>query len=329
MSNGDGSFPPFREIPVPKPNWRLIVSIAVGFIAILALWSSAFTVQPKEVGVVTRFGAWNRQVEPGLNWKLPFPVESVQLVPVREVLKREFGFRTEEAGRRTRYSTRDFNHESLMLCGDRNVADVEWVAQFMIKDARKYLFEVRNVTDTFDDLNESVMREVVGDRSVTEVLTTGRNEIEVEVKAKLQELCDVYDTGIDVKNIILQDVNPPDPVKASFNEVNKAQQEREQRRNEAETIYKNIIPKARGEAEQVIAEAEGYATDRVNRAQGDVAAFTALLTAYRESPEVTRSRMYLEMLGEVLPELKNKIIVDSELQGILPLLDLNRAGGGK
>ncbi len=326
MTDGEG-FPPFKDLNVPKPNWRLIVSLFVGFTLILAVWSSAFTVQPKEVGIVLKFGQYKRQVPPGLNWKLPYPIETVQLVPVLEVHKREYGFRTEQAGVRTRYSTRDYGQESLMLCGDRNVADVEWVAQFIIKDARQYLFSVRNVVDTFDDLNESVMREVVGDRSVTEVLTTGRNEIELEVKLKLGELCDAYQTGIELQQILLQDVNPPEPVKASFNEVNKAQQEREQRRNEAETRYKNIIPRARGEAEQTIAEAEGYATDRVNRSKGNVAAFNELLSAYQQYPEVTRTRMFLETLERVLPKLKSKVIVDSELKGVLPLLQLNGQGG--
>jgi len=325
MADGDG-FPPLREINVPKPNWKLIASLLIGFLLIMAIWSSAFTVQPKEVGVVLRFGEYQRQMPPGLSWKLPFPIETVQLVSVLEVHKREYGFRTEVAGVRTRYSTRDFSSESLMLCGDRNVADVEWVAQYIIKDARNYLFRVRNVVDTFDDLNESVMREVIGDRSVTEVLTIGRNEIETEVKQKLAELCDAYETGIEVQQILLQDVNPPDPVKASFNEVNKAQQEREQLRNEAETRYKNVIPKARGEAEQTIAESQGYATDRVNRAKGDVAAFTELLSAYHQYPEVTRTRMFLETLEAVLPQMKNKVIVDSELKGVLPLLQLNQRG---
>ncbi|MCA8959795.1 MAG: FtsH protease activity modulator HflK [Planctomycetes bacterium] len=332
MSEGD-AFPPFREripgrgAPVPRPNWRLIVAIVVGFFAILATWSSAFTVRANEEGVVLRFGAYNRTATPGLNWKFPFPIESVQLVPVQDVLKSEYGFSTERAGVVTRYSTRDFSHISLMLCGDRNVADVEWVAQYRIKDSRQYLFNVRNVGATFDNLNESVMREVVGDRSVMEVLTTGRDEIAFEVRNKLQELCDVYEMGIDVVQILLQDVEPPDPVKGSFNEVNKAQQEREQKRNEAETEYKNVIPKSRGEAEQTVAEAEGYAMDRVNRAKGDVAAFKALLAAYLEQPDVTRTRLYLETLGTIYPKVKRKIVVDSELQGLLPLLDLGKEAG--
>ena len=185
-------------------------------------------------------------------------------MPVERQLKEEFGFRTLEAGVRSEYSKEDLEEESLMLTGDLNVAVVEWTAQFRVRDPYKYLFKVRNVRQTFRDMNETVMREVVGDRSVNEVLTVGRQEIALEVEQRLQALCDQYETGIKVEQIVLQDVNPPDAVKPSFNQVNQAQQEREKMINQARADYNQVIPRARGEALQTIEQAQGFATDRVN-----------------------------------------------------------------
>jgi membrane protease subunit HflK len=227
---------------------------------------------------------------------------------------------------KTAYQRGSFLDESLMLTGDLNVAVVEWIAQYRVRDPYKYLFKVRNVDETFRDLNEAVMRQIVGDRTVNEVLTIGRQEIAAEVEVQLQKLCDAYDTGIKVEQIVLQDVNPPDKVKPSFNEVNQAQQEKERLINEALTDFNQIIPRARGEALRTIQEAEGYAADRVNRAEGDAAAFAALLDAYRRAPEVTRRRIYLETMAVVYPKAKRKVVLDDELSGVLPLLDLN---GGK
>lgn len=294
-------------------------------IAVIVSWSAWFTVEPEEVGVVLRFGRYDRQSLPGLHLKLPWPVESVEKVPVQRQLKEEFGFRTRTAGIRTRYEeSPDFQRESQMLTGDLNVAVVEWTAQFRVRDPYKYLFKVREVRDTFRDLNETVMREVVGDRSVNEVLTIGRQEIASEAERRLQELCDQYDTGIHVEQIVLQDVNPPEAVKSSFNEVNQAQQEREKLINESRAEYNRVIPRARGEAEQTVQQAEGYATDRVNRARGDAEAFKSVLAAYRRSPEVTRRRIHLETMNAILPRIKRKIIIDSSLKGVLPLLNLDR-----
>jgi len=225
---------------------------------------------------------------------------------------------------RTRYSEASFEGESLMLTGDLNVAVVDWTAQYRIADPYLYLFKVRNVTDTFRDMNEAVMRAVVGDRSVTEVLTIGRQEIATEVERRLQELCDQYETGIRVEQIVLQDVNPPERVKASFNEVNEAQQERERMINEARADFNRVIPRARGEAEQTIQKAEGYATDRVNRSQGDAALFDAMRAAYARAPEVTRRRIYLETMEGLLPRVERKIVLDNDLKGLLPLLPLER-----
>ncbi|HEU5162931.1 MAG TPA: FtsH protease activity modulator HflK, partial [Thermoanaerobaculia bacterium] len=256
------------------------------------------------------------------NLKLPFPIESVVKVPVERQLKEEFGFRTETADIQTTYSEEEFEGESGMLTGDLNVAVVEWTAQYRIRDPYRYLFKVRNVQKTFRDMNETVMREVIGDRSVNEVLTVGRQEIASEAERRLQALCDQYDTGIKVEQIVLQDVNPPDPVKPSFNEVNQAQQEREKMINQARADYNQVVPRAKGEALQAIEQAQGFAADRVNRARGDAELFIQVHAAYARAPEVTRRRMYLETLGTVYPKVKRKIIVDESLEGVLPLLPL-------
>jgi membrane protease subunit HflK len=318
-----------RDIPIPKfkpPNIKLgNLGMIVLIVLVLALgWSSIFTINPEEVGVVLTFGKYSRTVEPGLRFKAPFPFESVDKVPVQEQRKEEFGFRTERAGVRTTYDPRSFESESLMLTGDLNVAVVEWITQYRISDPYKHLFKVRNVQETFRDINEAVMRTVVGDRSADEVLTIGRQEIASEVERRLQELCDQYDTGIRVEQIVLQDVVPPDEVKDSFNEVNQAQQERERLINEARAEFNKVVPRARGEAQQVLQEAEGYAADRVNRAKGDAALFNALLDAYRRAPQVTRRRIYLETMQDVLPGVQRKVVLDKDLQGLLPLLSLDK-----
>jgi len=308
-----------------KPPTRVILYGALLLIGAMVMISAVFTIQPEEVGIVLRFGEFNRTADPGLNFKLPSPVEQVLKVPVQRQLKQEFGFQTVEAGVRTRYSDRDFEGESLMLTGDLNVAVVEWIAQYRVADPYKYLFKVRNVSKTFRDMNEAVMRAVVGDRSVDEVITVGRLQIEDEVKIKLQELCDRYETGIVVDQIVLQNVNPPDPVKPSFNEVNQAEQERERSINEARGDYNRVIPRARGEAAQVIEQAKGYAIDRVNRARGDAVLFEEVYTAYRRAPEVTRRRIFLETMETIYPAMQRKILLDNGLQGVLPLLQLDGA----
>jgi membrane protease subunit HflK len=308
-----------------KPPTKLILIGVLVLIGALLVFSMVFTIQPEEVGIVLRFGAFTRTADPGLNFKLPTPIEQVLKVPVQRQLKQEFGFETAEAGVRTRYSERDLEVESLMLTGDLNVANVEWIAQYRVADPYKYLFRVRNISTTFRDMNEAVMRSVVGDRSVDEVITVGRLQIEDQVKLKLQELCDRYETGIVVDQIVLQNVNPPDPVKPSFNEVNQAEQERERSINEARGEYNRVIPRARGEAEQVIEQARGYAIDRVNRSKGDAALFEQVYAAYRRAPEVTRRRIFLETMATVYPAVQRKILLDNSLEGILPLLQLDGA----
>ncbi len=319
MSSGD----PFA-LPFKLPRFPLggVLSALVALVAIVLLWTSWFTVAPEEVGIVLRLGRFVRRGDPGLNVKWPYPIESVLKVPVQRQLKEEFGFRTQKAGINTRYAEGGFVAESLMLTGDLNVAIVEWTAQYRVRDPYKFLFKVRDVRNTFRDLNEAVMREVIGDRGVNEVLTIGRQEIAAAAEKRLQELCDQYEMGVKVEQIVLQDVNPPDAVKSSFNEVNQAQQEREKLINEARAEYNKVIPKARGEAEQMIQQAEGYRTERINHARGDAELFRAVHASYVRSPEVTRRRIHLEMMNAVFPKLKRKIVVDDRLKGLLPLLNL-------
>ena len=321
-----------RLRPPNMPNPRTVGIGVLVLVGILILWSSVFTVRPEEVGVVLTFGRYTRDADPGLRIKWPSPIQTVMKVPVQRQLKAEFGFRTAAAGVRTQYTQGAFNDESLMLTGDLNVAVVEWTTQFRVADSYKYLFKVRNLydprsvsrSDTFRAMNEAVMRAVIGDRSVNEVLTIGRQEIASEVERRLQELCDQYETGIKIEQIVLQDVNPPDQVRPAFNEVNQAQQEKERMINEARAQYNAVIPRAGGEALQTIQQAEGYATDRVNRARGDAELFKSLLAAYRRAPEVTRRRIYLETMQAVYPNVQQKIVLDEALQGILPLLPLAR-----
>lgn len=307
----------------PRPSFRAIALVVLALLGLGFINSMVFTIAPEEEGVVLRFGEYDRTVAPGLQFKLPSPIEQVWKIPTQRQLKEEFGFRTLRAGQRTRYSDVDFSEEKLMLTGDLNVASVEWIAQYRIKDPYKHIFKVRNVQSTFRDMNEAIMREIIGDRSVTEVLTIGRQEIEALAEEKLQIMCDEYETGIKVEQVVLQNVNPPDPVKPSFDEVNQAQQERERLINDAKTSFNKVIPAARGEAEQTIAQARGYAVQRLNKAKGEAARFAALREAYREAPQVTRKRLYLETIGEVIPKVENKIIVSEDAQGVLPLLQLN------
>lgn len=315
------------EFPIKgRPPLKLLVLIPLIILGLLLISDFIYTIEPEEIGVILRFGKYDRDREtgPGLHVKLPYPIEQLAKVPIQRQLKQEYGFRTEKAGVQTRYSKSGFQDESLMLTGDLNVAVVEWIAQYRVTDPYLYLFKVRNRDKTFRDMNEAVMRAVIGDRSVDEVITVGRQEIENEVRQELQELCIQYEIGITVDQIVLQDVNPPDPVKPSFNEVNQAEQERERAINDARAEYNRVIPRARGEALRMIEQAEGYAVDRVNRGKGDAALFDELLIAYRRAPEVTRRRMYLETMSKIYPKIGKKVLLDDGLEGVLPLMSLGK-----
>ncbi len=310
------------EIRLPKPNLPLIRNVLIALAVLIVIFTSVYTVEPEEVALVLQFGRYTRTTDPGLHFKVPFGIETVKKVPVQRQWKEEFGFRTLRADVRSQYATRPYAEEASMLTGDLNAAVVEWVVQYRVVDPFKFLFMVRNPAGTFRGMSEAVMRSVVGDRTVNEVLTVGRAEVASEVERELQELCVQYDIGINVDQVVLQDVNPPDPVKPSFNEVNEAEQERAKLINQAQSEYNRVIPRALGEAQQTIQEAEGYALRRVNEARGDSARFVAFFEEYRKAPEITRTRIYLETMAEILPLVEGKVIIDEDLQNLLPLLNL-------
>ncbi len=334
MTNGNfGDEIKIPRLRVPRASGLPIKGIIGAILLLILVLSSFYTVGPEEVGVLLRLGKFQRTTDPGLHLKLPFGIETATKVPIQRQLKAEFGFKTVSAGIRSQYATRGKEPESNMLTGDLNAAVVEWVVQYRISDPYKFLFRVRNVQSTLRDMSEAVMRKVVGDRTVNEVLTIGRQEIADLAQQELQDLCDQYENGIKIVQVVLQDVNPPDPVKPSFNEVNQAQQEKEKLINQAQSEYNKVIPKAKGQALQTISEAEGYAVNRINTARGDSARFVALYEAYRRAPEVTKKRIFLETMNNVLPKVSKKIVIDESLKGILPLLNLDASasvkGGGE
>ena len=316
-----------EQVTIPSFSNRSLLYLVVGVIAIWLVFTSAYTVEADEVGVIQRFGAYTSTTPPGLHFKLPLGIETVQKVKVQRVFKQEFGFRTVKADIRTTYSDRDFSSESLMLTGDLNAALVEWIVQYRIKDPVNYLFKVRNVEATIRYVSEAIMRQVVGDNSVDEVIILSRKQIAQDAQEQMQKLLDEYETGIDIVTVNLQDVNPPLPVQPAFNEVNEARQEKERIINEAWESYNTIIPKAKGQAEQVVLEAEGYAANRVNRAKGDADRFTQVWREYTKAKDVTERRMYIEMMREILPKVEKKYIIDEDLKSFLPMLQMGKGAG--
>ena len=315
-----------RIIPGGGSRGRFVFAIVV--LLALAAWSAFYTVPSDSVAVIQRFGKYLKEVPPGLHFKLPFGVDVASIVPVKRQLKQEFGFAT--PGARDPFQTsRDGKRETVMVTGDLNSALVEWVVQYRVSDPVKFLFEVRQPRSTLRHVSESVMREVVGDRTVDEVITIGRQEIENQALIKMQALSIKYEMGISIDQVQLKNINPPEPVQASFNEVNQAQQEKEKLINEARRDYNKVIPLAEGEKDQRIREADGYRIKRINEAEGDASRFNALFAEYSKAPEVTRRRIYIETMQEVLPGIRSKIIVDEQTQGILPLLNLDAQKGDK
>lgn len=304
--------------------------IGIGAIVVLLLFlvmgagSMVYSVAPEGKVVLQRFGKVVGIKDPGLHFKLPFGIDKATFVPTERVLKEEFGFRTTVAAQRSEYAkTSQMSEESLMLTGDLNVIDVEWVVQYRIVDPVKFLFRVRDGRDTIRDVSEAVMRRIVGNRLGSDVLTVQRVEIANETLIEMRQILGDYDIGVGVERIELQDVTPPNKVKPAFNEVNEARQQRERLINEAEKQRNQIIPRARGEADQIVAEAEAYRAERTNQAKGEAARFTSLLAAYLESQAVTRRRLYLEMIDKVLPEIQNLYIMEAGANAPLPLLRLN------
>lgn len=301
-------------------NFKGVVAGVFLALILFTLYKSYYTVRLEEEAVITRFGKYMKTVGPGLHFKVPW-VDRAEKKETSRNLNMEFGF-TGSSSTSRRY-TSALNAERDMVTGDLNAASVTWVVQYKITDAAAYLFNVEEPEETLHDATESVMREVVGDRTVDEVLTIGRQEIESECQRKLGELIGLYQLGITIDLIQLNDVNPPGPVQASFSEVNQAQQEREKMTNIANGEYNKAVPKAKGDADKLITEAEGYATKRINEAEGDVAKFVALYKEYEKSPDVTRRRIYLETMENVMPQLGKKVIIDESANQVLPFLPLN------
>ncbi|MGE0684584.1 MAG: FtsH protease activity modulator HflK [Candidatus Binatia bacterium] len=303
-----------------------IVAIVALVVMLIIFWSSWFTVQPEETGIVQRFGKVVRTAGPGLHFKWPYGVETVRLVPTARVLKEEFGFRSLSStlGQRTQYTgNQAYKSESLMLTGDLNVIDVQWIIQYRIEDPIRYLFQVRDAPKTIRDITEAVMRRVVGNRLGSDVLTVGRVTVSSKAKEEIQQILNAYETGVHLVTVELQDVTPPDTVKPAFNEVNEARQDKERTINQAQEQANREIPKAGGEAARSISEAEGYAIERVNRARGEATRFQAVLAEYQQAPEVTRRRLHLEALSRFMAEMKGLYIVDSDQKAIVPWLSLD------
>ena len=316
--------PPYNTITFsPKmnfsPKWLIFAPLAV--LLIIGLFSSYYTVSPEAEAVVQRFGRFQKISPPGLHFKLPFGMDVATVVPVRRQLKLEFGFSTPHATNESQ-SSQSPALERDMVTGDLNAAQVEWIVQYSISSPQDYLFKVRNPGSTLRDLSEGVMSEIIGDRTVDEVLTIGRTEIEAEALLSLKSLLETLNMGVSAEQIQLKNVNPPASVQRSFEDVNRAQQEREQMINEANGEYNRIIPRAKGLADQRISGAEGFAVPRINEAEGDVARFKQLLIQYDKAPAITKQRLYLETMNEVLPKIGPKIIIDEDAKQFLPLLNL-------
>ena len=299
-----------------------------GFLVVIILFalffgsSTFFTIKLDEVGVIQRFGKFTRIAQPGLSFKFPSGIEKVTKVKIKRIYKEEFGFQTVQGSSNYRFSSESSSQEtSLMLTGDLNVAVVPWIVQYRISNPRNYLFEVKDVRAILRDMSEASMRTVVGDRSINEVISK-REEIALAAKEMLQKEMNQAKSGINIVTIEMKKTNVPEPVQNSFNEVNQATQEKEGTIYKAREEYNKAVPLARGEAKRVIKDAEGYAIDRVNRAQGDAAKFSAVYKEYVKAKDVTKKRIYLESMLEIFPNLGAKYIIDSEQKNLLPFLNM-------
>lgn len=316
----------FRSLNLLWIYWAVMIALAA-----VAAWTCFYTVEPDEETVVLRLGKYREITGPGFHFKIPFGIDKAYKIPTRRILQEEFGFRSSDTQpARAARGPQEYAQESLMVTGDLNVAEVEWITQYQISDSMKFLFHTGNPVQNIRDISQAVMRRVVGDRLVNDVLTVGRVEIASEALRLTQEVIDRYDMGVRIVSFKLQDVNPPDPVKPSFNDVNSAKQEQEQMINQAERAYNEQIPKARGEAEEQLSTAEGYATAVLNRAKGDAEKFTLLLAEYRKAPAITRRRMYLDTIGKLYARFDRITIVDEQIKGVLPIFEgASSKGKGK
>ena len=309
------------DIQIPSFEFKKFGGLIVVIIVAVILFLSIYTVGANENAVVLRFGKYSHTTKPGLQFKIPL-IDQISRVKVDKQFKREFGFRTLKAGVQTQYSSRNYNKESWMLTGDLNIADVRWIIQYKIKNAADYLFQVRDVENTIRDVSESTLRLIIGDRSFTEVLQTGRVAIADKAKIYMQNILDEYQAGIAIKMVQLQSVLPPGPVADSYNEVIRAEQEEEKLENEANQAFNKKIYKAEGEGKKIINEAKGYAVERINHAKGEATLFELVLAKYKKAPQITRDRYFIETMEEIFSNAPNKVIVDTRLENFLPMLNL-------
>tara|TARA_Y100001970_G_C14198599_1_gene839682 strand:- start:271 stop:1254 length:984 start_codon:yes stop_codon:yes gene_type:complete len=292
----------------------LLLVLGIGYL-------SYYTVDANEEAVILRLGKYNDTVGPGLHFRIPL-IDSIYKVKVEYIYKMEFGYETISADIKTRYSKSNYEDVSWMLTKDLDIAEVKWVVQYKISDPYKYLFKVKNVEKTIMDISEAAMRMEVGDRLFDAVIGAGRESIAIDAKEYMQQKLNEYESGIKIQLVQLMPVLPPQPVQDSFEEVNRAQQDKQIYENEAERKKTKIINMASGDASKMIDEAEGYKTERINQAKGDVARFNALLKEYKKYPQITKDRIYLEKISQVLSVASDKIIIDSELDNVLPFLPL-------
>lgn len=317
-----------EHAPIKPVRLILGVIACLGIVvAILTLLLGFTSIPANSVGVKTRFGAYHDLVNPGLAYAIPY-ADEIRIVPTQRLLKLEFGFTTSNATNIYQGDMEPGETET-MITGDLNTALVPWVVQYRITDPKIYLFGAREPEKTLRDLSESVMREVIGDRTIDEVLTIGRHDIETSTLKRLADLCSQYGLGIQIQQVQLATVRPPPVVQAAFNDVNQAQQEKQTAINQAWAVYNDAVPNARGQAKEREKQAEAYAFRRVNEARGDAQKFSLLLAEYRKAPEVTRRRLYLEAMQAILPSLQKKIIVDDSLKNVLQTLSLSPADSAK
>lgn len=299
-----------------------IILIIAALLLVQVVYTSFYTIEPGKVGIVLQFGKYNRTTTPGLHFKIPY-IEELTKVDVESIRKEEFGFRTRIPGTQSVLDRRGFDMESLMLTGDKNVINVEWIVQYKVSDPVDFLYKVRDVPQAVRDLSEMVTRRIVGNMDFDYVL--GNREIVAgDAKRELQGELDGLECGVDIVALQMQDITPPDPVKPAFNEVNEADQDMKRLVNEAEETYNRIIPKAKGDAKKIVEEARGYAVQRVNEAQGETARFKSIVKEYLNARDVTRRRMYLEAMQEILPNVDHVYVMDRNQNSLLPLLDLTR-----
>ena len=327
QGGGGPQKPPFEipQIKVPQFKPAMILWIILLLLVVWILPGTFYFVEPDEEGVVTRFGKFNRTTSPGLHFKFPSPIEHAATPKIRQVQRAEIGFRASEGRPLQRVPA-----ESLMLTGDQNIIDINLVVQYRIMDSVKYLFNVRRPHKLIRDATETVIRGITGSKKIDEALTTGKAEIQVMAKDQIQKLLDKYDSGLQIVALQLQDVHPPEQVEAAFKDVVSAREDKERMINEAQGYRNAIIPEARGQAAKIVREAEGYREQNIKRAQGDADRFLQQYEAYKKAPDITRKRIYLETMEEILPNIK-KFVMENKGSGVLPILPLggNPLGGNK